>query len=232
MIPKRRPLLLRSITWIDHADSFPNSTLLGALIPQYSINIVLSPNISQIHHSVASFKCILRGYPSMVSEAARLYIWGWGPKRAKTKSSAQTHSSAKSQTSHPITDMANLSLSCCLALLLIFFSSKFYQFSIGFSVKRCLAESTNALSFPVADGCMVAVIGGGCPNPAACVETCRPCYKGIGEVKAFCRPAGGGIPYDQCICSFAKGAPCNPPGCPKSPPYVNSPQDSHVTASD
>ncbi|KAK4758429.1 hypothetical protein SAY87_019730 [Trapa incisa] len=73
-------------------------------------------------------------------------------------------------------------------------------------------------SLAVAESCTVSVIGGGCPNLAACTETCRPCYIGNGQIRAFCQPAGGGIPYDQCICSFYEGAPCIPRGCPKQPP--------------
>lgn len=68
--------------------------------------------------------------------------------------------------------------------------------------------------------CQLAVIGGGCPDTRACLETCRPCYRGYGIISVFCRPAGGGIPFDECICEFKKGAPCNPigpPRCPKPP---------------
>ncbi|KAI4317870.1 hypothetical protein L6164_025701 [Bauhinia variegata] len=66
-------------------------------------------------------------------------------------------------------------------------------------------------------GCQQAVIGGGCPDLSQCMETCRPCYRGIGEVHVFCRPAGGGILFDECVCSMEKGAPCNPPGPPQCP---------------
>ncbi|XVF63073.1 hypothetical protein PTKIN_Ptkin09bG0059500 [Pterospermum kingtungense] len=66
-------------------------------------------------------------------------------------------------------------------------------------------------------GCQLAVKGGGCPDVNKCVETCSPCYRGVGQITAFCRPAGGGIPFDECICYFSHGAPCNPPGPPKCP---------------
>lgn len=65
--------------------------------------------------------------------------------------------------------------------------------------------------------CTQAVIGGGCPDVKQCVEVCRPCYRGIGQISVFCRPAGGGIPVDQCVCSFKSGAPCNPPSPPRCP---------------
>ncbi|OMO85649.1 hypothetical protein COLO4_21519 [Corchorus olitorius] len=65
--------------------------------------------------------------------------------------------------------------------------------------------------------CPLAVTGGGCPDLNKCTETCRPCYRGVGKVTAFCKPAGGGIPVDQCICDFSEGAPCNPPAPPQCP---------------
>ncbi|XWS13676.1 hypothetical protein CRYUN_Cryun36dG0058800 [Craigia yunnanensis] len=46
--------------------------------------------------------------------------------------------------------------------------------------------------------CQQAVKGGGCPDVSKCVETCRPCYRGVGQITAFCRSAGGGIPFDEC----------------------------------
>jgi hypothetical protein len=80
--------------------------------------------------------------------------------------------------------------------------------------------------------CELAVIGGGCPNLNECMLTCQPCYRGVGRITAFCRPAGGGIPFDQCICSFKKGAPCSPKGPPKCPRppatilYINQTSDN------
>ncbi|KAJ0093099.1 hypothetical protein Patl1_25312 [Pistacia atlantica] len=71
--------------------------------------------------------------------------------------------------------------------------------------------------FTAGKGCELAVRGGGCPDVNACVAICEPCYRGIGKIRAFCRSAGGGIPFDECICSFSKGAPCNPPAPPKCP---------------
>ena len=70
----------------------------------------------------------------------------------------------------------------------------------------------------------LAVIGGGCPDPEKCRETCIPCYRRIGHITAFCRPAGGGIPFDECVCDFTGGARCDPtsgPHCPKPPSTSN-----------
>ncbi|KAG4910401.1 hypothetical protein JHK82_056427 [Glycine max] len=67
------------------------------------------------------------------------------------------------------------------------------------------------------NSCELSVIGGGCPDLKECTETCRPCYRGIGEVHAYCVPASGGIPYDQCVCRMMNGAPCNPAGPPICP---------------
>jgi hypothetical protein len=52
--------------------------------------------------------------------------------------------------------------------------------------------------------CELAVISGGCPNEDECMLTCQPCYRGFRVISAFCRPSGGGIPFDQCICSLRK----------------------------
>ncbi|KAI6691087.1 hypothetical protein NL676_027915 [Syzygium grande] len=68
------------------------------------------------------------------------------------------------------------------------------------------------------EACSIAVVGGGCPDHEKCRETCIPCWRGVGQIASYCRPAGGGIPYDQCICDFKNGAPCPPPGLPKCPP--------------
>ncbi|KAL5785594.1 hypothetical protein ACOSQ2_007986 [Xanthoceras sorbifolium] len=65
--------------------------------------------------------------------------------------------------------------------------------------------------------CEKATVGGGCPNVKECVETCRPCYRGVGVVRVYCLAAGGGFPYARCVCSFYKGAPCNPPAPPSCP---------------
>lgn len=89
----------------------------------------------------------------------------------------------------------------------------FCDFVVVFAVKNMVPK--------VNGECQLAVTGGGCPDVNKCVETCRPCYRGIGRITAFCRPAGGGIPFDECVCAFSRGAPCNPPGppkCPGSPP--------------
>ena len=80
--------------------------------------------------------------------------------------------------------------------------------------------------------CELAVIGGGCPNEDECMLTCQPCYWGFRVISAFCRPSGGGIQIDQCICSFKKGVPCSPCGPPKClrPPatllYINQTSDN------
>ena len=71
------------------------------------------------------------------------------------------------------------------------------------------------------DACYLETIGGGCPDVNACMETCRPCYRGIGVVLPYCVAPGGGINYWRCRCDFRKGAPCPPPGpptCPAPPP--------------
>ncbi|KAK4357121.1 hypothetical protein RND71_022731 [Anisodus tanguticus] len=75
------------------------------------------------------------------------------------------------------------------------------------------------------DACGVETITGGCPNLAACVETCRPCYRGIGKVYSTClKPdPSTGILYWRCRCEMTDGAPCPPrgePHCPKDPPVV------------
>lgn len=80
----------------------------------------------------------------------------------------------------------------------------------------------------VEGGCQLAVKGGGCPEVKQCVETCRPCYRGIGQLTAFCRSAGGGIPFDECMCYFSHGAPCKlpaPPQCPAHPVVINTTLD-------
>ena len=76
----------------------------------------------------------------------------------------------------------------------------------------------------VLDACELATIGGGCPDILKCKETCLPCFQGVGEVSFYCRPANAAIPYDECVCSMSKGAPCNVPGCPKpwNPPSPSS----------
>ena len=77
---------------------------------------------------------------------------------------------------------------------------------------------------PMASACQLAVIGGGCPDPEKCRETCIPCYRRIGHITAFCRPVGGGIPFDECVCDFTGGARCDPtsgPHCPKPPSTSN-----------
>ncbi|GKV42427.1 hypothetical protein SLEP1_g49834 [Rubroshorea leprosula] len=94
--------------------------------------------------------------------------------------------------------MANLSPSFCLLLLVLIFISE----------RR---SSVNA-------GCTYAVPGGGCPDVQKCLnDVCRPCYRGVGRIEAVCRAAGGGIPFDECLCIFKNGAPCNPPAPPKCP---------------
>ncbi|PON80017.1 hypothetical protein PanWU01x14_004670 [Parasponia andersonii] len=66
-------------------------------------------------------------------------------------------------------------------------------------------------------GCSLAVLGGGCPNITACRMTCAPCYRGVGRVAPYCRAAGVGIPFESCVCSFSRGAPCPPRGPPRCP---------------
>ncbi|TXG72094.1 hypothetical protein EZV62_000673 [Acer yangbiense] len=71
---------------------------------------------------------------------------------------------------------------------------------------------------PKAEGaCEKATIGGGCPDVKQCEETCLPCYRGVGIVRAYCSAPGGDIPYAQCICTFLEGAPCEPPAPPRCP---------------
>ncbi|KAL4642328.1 hypothetical protein ACB092_02G008400, partial [Castanea dentata] len=79
---------------------------------------------------------------------------------------------------------------------------------------RCVATITVV---PKVNGCEIAVISGGCPDIKTCLVTCRPCYRGVGMVNVYCGPAGGGIPFDQCICRISRGAPCSPVGPPHCP---------------
>lgn len=56
---------------------------------------------------------------------------------------------------------------------------------------------------------------------------------GVGEIHAYCRPAGGGVPFNECVCSMQKGASCNvtrPPQCPRPWPPPSS-GDSNVNGS-
>ena len=85
-------------------------------------------------------------------------------------------------------------LNLCRNLVLICFC---YCCCCGFA---CVATITMV---PKVNGCEIAVIGGGCPDIKACLETCRPCYRGVGMVNVYCLPAGGGIPFDQCICRMS-----------------------------
>ncbi|KAF5736884.1 hypothetical protein HS088_TW14G01039 [Tripterygium wilfordii] len=77
----------------------------------------------------------------------------------------------------------------------------------------------------MATTCELATRGGGCPNVKECVEVCRPCYRGIGQILVYCHSAGGGVPFDECMCRFTKGAPCNPSAPPRCP-NLWPPQDA------
>lgn len=68
--------------------------------------------------------------------------------------------------------------------------------------------------------CELTRIGGGCPDLSKCRETCLPCYKGIGQIKYYCRSGGFPILLPTCVCVMTKGAPCQVPGCPKPPPVA------------
>ncbi|KAI4317871.1 hypothetical protein L6164_025702 [Bauhinia variegata] len=65
--------------------------------------------------------------------------------------------------------------------------------------------------------CYAYFLGGGCPNTKACLETCRPCYKGVGHVLTWCQRQ---LDIYTCVCGFKDGAPCPPfDGCrPPTPP--------------
>ncbi|KAH9703946.1 putative ribosomal large subunit pseudouridine synthase SVR1 [Citrus sinensis] len=86
--------------------------------------------------------------------------------------------------------------------------------------------------FTSANACELAVRGGGCPDDVQeCIKLCGPCFRGIGKVVAFCRPAGGGVPFDECVCSFTEGAPCPPPGPPRCPGPWQPPPASNAEIS-
>lgn len=83
-----------------------------------------------------------------------------------------------------------------------------------------------------ANACELAVRGGGCPDDVQeCIKLCGPCSRGIGKIVAFCRPAGGGVPFDECVCSFTEGAPCPPPGPPRCPGPWQPPPASNAEIS-
>ncbi|KAJ4822092.1 hypothetical protein Tsubulata_041577 [Turnera subulata] len=64
-------------------------------------------------------------------------------------------------------------------------------------------------------------MGGGCPDINKCIQTCNPCYRGIGEIVAACASTTG-EPWQECRCYFNKGAPC-PHGPPKCPGFTYHP---------
>ncbi|WCJ23827.1 hypothetical protein M5689_005830 [Euphorbia peplus] len=77
----------------------------------------------------------------------------------------------------------------------------------------------------------LSTIGGGCPDVNACLETCRPCYRGIGIVTPGCAGPDGPFPYWVCRCYFRNGAPCPPPGppkCPKTWPSFSNVTQNHT----
>ncbi|WCJ23824.1 hypothetical protein M5689_005827 [Euphorbia peplus] len=78
----------------------------------------------------------------------------------------------------------------------------------------------------------LSILGGGCPNVNECMDTCRPCYRGIGKVIADCAaPSRPFRPYWECRCYFTKGAPCpphGPPKCPKKWPSSSSVNQNHT----
>ncbi|GMN46736.1 hypothetical protein TIFTF001_015931 [Ficus carica] len=92
-----------------------------------------------------------------------------------------------------------------------------FSASSSFLLALVLVYISGTAMVPLVGACYVSVVGGGCPNVAACRQTCSPCYRGVGRVAAYCRAAGGGIPYESCVCSFSGGAPCPPPGPPRCP---------------
>ncbi|KAJ0093098.1 hypothetical protein Patl1_25313 [Pistacia atlantica] len=101
------------------------------------------------------------------------------------------------------------------------FSASFYLL-----VAMLVFASVKSMLPKVEGACEKATIGGGCPDVSKCVELCRPCYRGVGIIAVFCRAAGGGIPYDQCICSFKRGAPCDPPAPPRCPALWSPPVEN------
>ncbi|KAG4182647.1 hypothetical protein ERO13_A09G056800v2 [Gossypium hirsutum] len=100
--------------------------------------------------------------------------------------------------------------------------------SFNFLLVLVIFTSVKNMVSKVEAGCELAVKGGGCPKVKQCAETCRPLYRGIGQITAFCRSAGGGIPFDECMCYFSHGAPCKlpaPPQCPGHPVVNNTTLD-------
>uniref|UniRef100_A0A2C9UDJ3 Uncharacterized protein n=1 Tax=Manihot esculenta TaxID=3983 RepID=A0A2C9UDJ3_MANES len=106
----------------------------------------------------------------------------------------------------------------------------------GFSIFILLASVLP--SVPLSLSCMhagktkgecqyVSTIGGGCPDKSQCLETCRPCFRGVGHVVAYCVGPDGPFPYWECRCAFHNNAPCPPlppPRCPRlwPPPAASS----------
>ncbi|KAM0985243.1 hypothetical protein ACFX2I_012471 [Malus domestica] len=77
-----------------------------------------------------------------------------------------------------------------------------------------------------AKDCEISWSGGGCPDSKKCLETCRPCYVGIGKVVSWCYQDFA--PFWRCICSFSKGVPCPPfDGC--RPPQLQDALSSNHT---
>jgi len=70
----------------------------------------------------------------------------------------------------------------------------------------------------VGKSCVLSRIGGGCPDKVKCMQTCRPCYVGIGQVHYYCRHGASPMLYETCVCEMVNGAPCQVPGCPGNTP--------------
>ncbi|KAM0985710.1 hypothetical protein ACFX13_013170 [Malus domestica] len=104
------------------------------------------------------------------------------------------------------------------------FSASFYLFALLFA----FTSVKTTITMVNAD-CYLATIGGGCPDKHQCEITCSTCNRGVGEVRSFCKPGGGGIPYEQCVCVMAKGAPCSPPPPPKCPDWPRALSATNVT---
>lgn len=79
------------------------------------------------------------------------------------------------------------------------------------------------------EGGYLSTIGGGCPDKYTCLEVCRPCYRGVGKVLAYCVGPSGPTPYWECRCAFHDGAPCPPPPPPQCPGRWPSSANSTIT---
>ncbi|XP_052191153.1 uncharacterized protein LOC127800534 [Diospyros lotus] len=102
------------------------------------------------------------------------------------------------------------------------------------TVLLLLAFNISVKLVPKVEACYLDAINGGCPDKALCLETCRPCYRGIGSVIAHCVAPEGGSLFWRCRCDFKNGAPCppvGPPPCPKPPALALSPGNFNLTNS-